>query len=64
MPEWLDMSQPRYTKACQEQQMSKVTRFLALLKSIRLEVKDVARLVIDQVVSSIETLYESVSGRV
>ena len=62
MPEWLHMSQPRYTRACQGQQMSEVVmaRQILTLKTIRHELKDDARPVIDQAVSSIEILYEFV----
>ena len=56
------MSQPRYTKACQGQQMSEVVmaRRVLTLKTIQLELKDDARPIIDQEVSSMETLYEFV----
>jgi len=63
MLEWQHMSQPRYTRACQGQQMSEVVmaRQVLTLKTIRRELKDDARPAIDQAVSSIETLYEIVS---
>ena len=62
MPEWLHRSQPRYTRACQGQQMSEVVkaRQVLTLKTIQREPKDDARPVIDRVVSSTETLYEFV----
>jgi hypothetical protein len=62
MPEWLHMSQPRYTRACQGQQMSEVVmaRRVLTLKTIQGELKDDARPIIDQAVSSMETLYEFV----
>lgn len=64
MLEWLHMSQPRYTRACQGQQMSEVVmaRQVLSLKTIQREPKDDAKPVIDQGVSSIETLYEYVPG--
>ena len=65
MPEWLHMSQPRYTRACQEQQMSEVVmaRQVLTLKTIRCELKDDARPVIDQAVSSIKNYMSSYRWR-
>ena len=58
MPEWLHMSQPRYTKACQGQQTSEVvmTRQVLTLKTSRRALKDDARPVVDQAVSNTEIL--------
>ena len=63
MLEWPHMSQLRYTRACQGQQMSEVVmaRQVLILKTIRRELKDDARPVIDQAVSSMEILYEFAS---